>query len=731
MRLSLFCYQASDNHRSTSPSIYIAYTSLKAIATCVNGEKSRGKTYDSITIAYEPDAIKIGCGWAGPWSPININDFYNQFNNSYMETHGNCQSIAMLMESGAGYSTVAVSTAGDSPEWRAGTDLAGSHQVFSLPADLSTVDPAWSTCTPVYRGAWDPPRVLTPVAAVGPTTMAAPVSTVAPSPIISISPQLPTATQSTFDPEDSNPLPVFGFLPFSATRIASSSSSSSSVKTSKPEHHDPSTLTSEVSNNSDPAAGKPTISRNVQETPSLTVSTYVDPITSSDLRNPILDPITDTPASSDAHLSSEALHTHASSHSGKKTSSETETKSPHTLILQQTTDAHDNSRGSGVITRQSSDSTSEHFSQTAEGDLISATFRLAQISSSTMNPSSPLAPTPSLVSNGTKIVIPGNSSPGIEQPSSRPKVASSAPTLEFPNRTSKTKVTPSLPTEQSALVTGEHNSESTLGISSQVTTTSSAVRTAPASEDSFQDSLVLPSSVEQGTTTAVPETESTKRSTISVSPVPASASLTSDLTSIPPSSGLASYSLGRDIISSNMPSAPTFSFGAVRSMSAFKPSAVASAIIYDTASTQYQTSEPLTATPTEATMGGLASLMLSVVGNPHESSNTVSNLPASDSLPRIVYATRTMSSVTVATTTQEVMVDVSGTAATGDDSPSSASDENVGSQASTNQPSNSSPISPIPTSPVGFAGQAPRSNCDRSMLALVLTLAVAVTFFGT
>ena len=149
MRLSLFRYQAPDIHRSTSPSIYIAYTSLNAIATCVNGVKPRGKIYDSTTIAYEPFAIKIGCGWAGPWSPININNFYNQPNNSYMETHGNCQSIAMLMESGAGYSTVAVSTAGDSPEWRAGTGLAASHQVFSLPADLSTVDPAWSTCTPV------------------------------------------------------------------------------------------------------------------------------------------------------------------------------------------------------------------------------------------------------------------------------------------------------------------------------------------------------------------------------------------------------------------------------------------------------------------------------------------------------------------------------------------------------------------------------------------------------
>ena len=108
--------------------------------------------YDTTTIVYDQDVIMISCGWAGPWALIDINDFYYQLNNTYKETYSNCQSAAVLMGSG-GYSTVAVTTAGDSPEWAAGAQLAGPNQFTSMPAELSDVDPAWSTCTPVYRGA--------------------------------------------------------------------------------------------------------------------------------------------------------------------------------------------------------------------------------------------------------------------------------------------------------------------------------------------------------------------------------------------------------------------------------------------------------------------------------------------------------------------------------------------------------------------------------------------------
>lgn len=654
-----------------------------------------------------------------------------QPNNSYMETHGNCQSVAMLMESGAGYSTVAVSTAGDSPEWRAGTELAGSNQVFSLPADLSAVDPAWCTCTPVYRGAWDPPRVLTPVAAVGPTTTAAPTSTMVPNPVTSISPQLPTTTQSTLDPEDNRPLPLFGFLPLPAAPIAKSSSS---FKTSKPEAHDQSTLANEETKSSDPTTSKSTKSENIQETPASILNTYIDPITSSPRHDPIFDPSTDTPASSAAPLSSKALNVHVNSHSKEKTSSKTASKSPDTLVLQQTTDAtaHDNSRESGVITKQSSTSTtSGHVSQTAVAELNSATSHPAQRITSTNTRSSHLAPTPSKFSSGPKILIAGNSSPEAEQSSSRSKVASSAQNLETPSQISMTKVTPSLPMEQSGSVTGGHNSGSMLGLISKTTPEISAIGTASVSRDSSQDHVETSSLVEQGTTTAIPESESAKTSTIFISPVLASTPLTSDLTSNLPSSGPASSAPDSDLGGSISPSGPTFSPGAVRSMSAFKPSAVASAIIYDTASMEYRTSESLAVTPAGATMGGLASLMLSVVGYPHESSKGVSTFSASDSLPSIVYATQTMSSIHVATTTQESEADISGPAATGIDSPSSASDGNVGSQALASQPSNNSQPSSSTSSSVGFAGQAPRSDCDRSMLALVLTLAVAVAFLGT
>ena len=193
-----------------SPSIYIAYTGLKAIATSVNGEKLRGKLYDTTTIAYNQDAIKIGCGWEGPWVPINIDDFHNKPNNSYMESRGNCQSVAMLEES-EGYTTAAVWTAGNSPEGQAANDLA-VDRFFSMPAELSDVDPAWKTCTPVYRGAWDPPRVLIPVANLRPTTISAPTSTLLPRPPNSVSSSIPAAMTSQKSSTDQDPIPLFGQL---------------------------------------------------------------------------------------------------------------------------------------------------------------------------------------------------------------------------------------------------------------------------------------------------------------------------------------------------------------------------------------------------------------------------------------------------------------------------------------------------------------------------------------
>ena len=113
------------NHaKSVSPTVYVAYNSLRAFANCRNfgREFRRGGVYQT-TIGYPPDALSTSGGLRDgrqavrrTFSPIDYESF--QF-----------------------------SPGPFSP-------------ILSLPRDLSTVDPAWSSCTPVPYGSLDPPRVL-------------------------------------------------------------------------------------------------------------------------------------------------------------------------------------------------------------------------------------------------------------------------------------------------------------------------------------------------------------------------------------------------------------------------------------------------------------------------------------------------------------------------------------------------------------------------------------------
>ena len=82
--------------------------------------------------------------------------------------------------------------------WQAGHDQAASPQ-FSMPVQLKSVDPAWGACKPFPLGVWDPPRTLSSVSAMDPTTQHIAATTPVASPGVSPTP-LVTPTASHTDP---------------------------------------------------------------------------------------------------------------------------------------------------------------------------------------------------------------------------------------------------------------------------------------------------------------------------------------------------------------------------------------------------------------------------------------------------------------------------------------------------------------------------------------------------
>ena len=107
---------------STSPSVYIAYNGLEAFISCASyGNVARGKAYNT-TVAYAP---------------------------AYLST-----SISARAEQTCAFTEIIYTELANYPY----SD--GSSLILSLPSELSSVDPAWSTCVPNSYGAFDPPSTL-------------------------------------------------------------------------------------------------------------------------------------------------------------------------------------------------------------------------------------------------------------------------------------------------------------------------------------------------------------------------------------------------------------------------------------------------------------------------------------------------------------------------------------------------------------------------------------------
>ena len=116
----------SNNNQSVTPSVYVAYHNL---VSCPSGAPlARRRSYNT-TVAYAPEEISTALS-------------------------------ARSQETDCTYVTVNYTMLGD---YSSSGDL---DFFLSNPSSLTNLDPAWSTCTPVLYGAWDPPSTLSTATAL-------------------------------------------------------------------------------------------------------------------------------------------------------------------------------------------------------------------------------------------------------------------------------------------------------------------------------------------------------------------------------------------------------------------------------------------------------------------------------------------------------------------------------------------------------------------------------------
>jgi len=186
----LLCDSTNENH-STSPSVYVAYRGLQASAAYLPfGQNLGGGTHD-VTVGYPPDILSTShcniqyksASAVQSWARVNYTALQYPLPNSLVT---DCpRATGEPNVGGAVYDPAAFNEMG--------------NPFFSVPGNLTWVDPAWSTCIPVSYGIYDPPRKLDKVSApmVAPTPVAKPTSPIADAaPAASVAPPLPPATSA-------------------------------------------------------------------------------------------------------------------------------------------------------------------------------------------------------------------------------------------------------------------------------------------------------------------------------------------------------------------------------------------------------------------------------------------------------------------------------------------------------------------------------------------------------
>lgn len=151
---------------STSPSVYVIYHTLLADYTCDENQAVAdiGPQYDAVTIGYPPDALSTGVCYHTNWMAINYTELYYPPPDYEVITQAACSM-----------------SVGDPRTVDSLPILAGSP-IFSIPDDVSQVNPLWRSCTPAAPGGYDPPRALTKIQNLVPTPAPPPVSQAKPEP---------------------------------------------------------------------------------------------------------------------------------------------------------------------------------------------------------------------------------------------------------------------------------------------------------------------------------------------------------------------------------------------------------------------------------------------------------------------------------------------------------------------------------------------------------------------
>ena len=161
---------------STSPSVYVIYSTLRGVYDCddESSPPNLGSTHDEVTIGYPPEALSTGVCYHTNWRAINYTELYYPPPDYAVVTQAACSMDI-----------------GDPRTVDSSHILAGSP-IFSLPGDITQIDPFWSTCTPARPGGYDPPRVLSKAGNLVPTPTTPPVIQAKPEPSATL--QLPAET---------------------------------------------------------------------------------------------------------------------------------------------------------------------------------------------------------------------------------------------------------------------------------------------------------------------------------------------------------------------------------------------------------------------------------------------------------------------------------------------------------------------------------------------------------
>ncbi|KAI9706019.1 MAG: hypothetical protein M1836_005425 [Candelina mexicana] len=160
----------------TYPSVYVVYQQLSASNDC----GVLGRTFASLTKAYASDAIMT----------LKPNGAYGLSNSlDYNDLWTNCTSRAPTT---------------NLPNW----EQVHCHPSIAYPKGLESMDPAWSTCHPGnFASVFDPPRALTPGAAMGGAKVTPnPSTSVAATPAPVITQPAPVQTPSSVPPANNGPV---------------------------------------------------------------------------------------------------------------------------------------------------------------------------------------------------------------------------------------------------------------------------------------------------------------------------------------------------------------------------------------------------------------------------------------------------------------------------------------------------------------------------------------------